>query len=202
MSRSFDALGAADRSRRAAERDPVAKPAVDPAPKQDASVRVAGSETGAPPAQSAAKPVSAAPESKGALVAVQSPGANGGFRRRFAGWLERFAGGADKRGERQSEAGGELRRRIEELEKKLAAVDERFEKQLAESEGRSLHLVEERVQSAHKELMEAQRMVAQRVVVREARPLRVRLTLVTVFALAGVVVASVALLLELGVLPR
>jgi hypothetical protein len=120
MSRSFDALRNADESRKDTGRSPIARPTAASPPKKDAGVRpVAKPVTGTPPARPAASPAPARPESGGALVPVQSPGVGGGFRRRFAGWLERFAGGAEKRGEGPSQADAELRRRIDELEKKL-----------------------------------------------------------------------------------
>jgi len=135
-------------------------------------------------------------------VPVQSPGAIGGFRRRFAGWLERFAGAAEKRDDGQAESHAELRKRIDELEKTLAAAEERFGKQLAESEGRSLHLMEQRAQSMHEELTESQRIVAQRVVTRETGSLRVRVHLATFLSLAAGAASAYALLVMLGLLPR
>jgi hypothetical protein len=131
-------------------------------------------------------------------VAVPPPSAGGGIRRRWTGWVERFAGTAERRGESHVA----LQRRIEALEKKLAAAEERFGKQLTESEGRSLSLVEERVQSAHQELMEAQRTVAQRVVARETRPLNSRLHLATFLSLAAGGASAYTLLVMLGLLPR
>jgi hypothetical protein len=217
MTRSYEALQKSDTGRKAAasgagaepvtdaqpitDAQPVAdaQPVTDAQPKQATRPKQEGTQ---PVAASAARPVPApAPaqrETRGALVAVPTRNAGGGIRRRWTGWVERFASAGERRGESQLA----LQRRIEALEKKLAAAEERFGKQLAGSEERSLQLVEERVQSAHQELMEAQRTVAQRLVARETRPLRSRLHLATFLSLAAGGASAYVLLVMLGLLPR
>jgi hypothetical protein len=194
MSRSYEALQNADASRDRPASGAAAQPATDAQPKQSTRSK----QEGGRPAAVSARTVPAQRENRGALVAVQPPGGGGRLKRRWTGWVERFAAAGERRGESHVA----LQRRIEALEKKLAAAEERFGKQLAESEGRSLQLVEERVQSAHQELMEAQRTVAQRLVARETRPLRSRLHLATFLSLAAGGASAYVLLVMLGLLPR
>lgn len=125
-----------------------------------------------------------------ALVPARTP--RGG---RVAQWLRRVTGLVTPR---VPELPPGLSRRIDDLERELAAHAEQTAKRLVESEGRVLHLLEQRFESLAKDLAATLRRSVESEVAAETGSLRRWLVATLLLALLGGGAAALALVLLLS----
>jgi hypothetical protein len=111
---------------------------------------------------------------------------------RFAGWLQRVTGlGAAPPAPQPLPPG--LIGKVDSVERRIAALEEDTHKALEEAEGRILHRTQQRFETLEKELGASLRKTLERELEQRLAPLRTRLTLVALLALAAAVVAGLAL---------
>ena len=128
-----------------------------------------------------------------ALVPAAAP-----RRGRLARWLQRVTEVAPAR---SAVVPQELFERLDGLEVALAAHEEQTAKRLEENEGRTLHLLEQRIAVLEGELASSLARRAEREVRTQLAPLRSRIAIVALVALAAGAVGSFALLEVTGSVP-